>query len=232
MRSFSQAQALIAESVLLDSRLALFHERENWLAVADLHFGFELSQRAAGRLVPLWGMESIESRLRELLQDYRPATLILLGDLVHDKSAACEFFSLVTRLREHCDLVLLAGNHDAQIKHQTSLRAEGSTSRRAKPRHFDVNLRDSFATDRFEFHHGDCERKQNDRIQIIGHFHPAAILHDGAGLRLKFPALVQESRCWILPAFSPWALGTEWIEREESQIWLCTPQRILLVDRE
>jgi metallophosphoesterase superfamily enzyme len=46
MRPFSQSQALIAESVLLDSRLALFHERENWLAIADLHFGFELSQRA------------------------------------------------------------------------------------------------------------------------------------------------------------------------------------------
>ena len=214
MRSFSQAQALIAKSVLLDSRLALFHERENWLAVADLHFGFELSQRAAGRLVPFWGMESIETRLRQLVCDYNPATLILLGDLVHDKAAAREFFSLVTRLREQCKVILIAGNHDAQIKR---LR---------------FDLRDSFATDRFEFHHGDCERKQNGRIQIIGHFHPAATLHDGAGLRLKFPALVQESDCWILPAFSPWAAGTEWIEDEQSRIWLCTPHRILSVGRE
>ena len=96
---FSQSQALVAESVLLDSRLALFHEQENWLAIADLHFGFELSQRAAGCLVPLWGMESIETRLSQLLRDYHPATLILLGDLVHDKNGAREFFSLVTRLR-------------------------------------------------------------------------------------------------------------------------------------
>jgi len=221
MRSFSQAQALIAESVLLDSRLALFHERENWLAVADLHFGYELSQRVVGRLVPLWGMESIETRLCQLLRDYDPTTLILLGDLVHDKTAADEFFSLVTRLRGQCEVVLLAGNHDAQIKRQTS-----------KLKHFNIDLRDSFTTDRFEFHHGDCERNQNDRIQIVGHFHPAATLHDGAGLRLRFPALVQESGCWILPAFSPWAAGTEWIEREQSHIWLCTPQRILLVDRE
>ena len=68
MRPFSQSQALIAESVLLDSRLALFHEQEKWLAIADLHFGFELSQRLAGRLVPLWGMESIETRLSQLLR--------------------------------------------------------------------------------------------------------------------------------------------------------------------
>jgi DNA ligase-associated metallophosphoesterase len=214
MRAFSQAQAYIAKSVLLDSRLALFHEQERWLAIADLHFGFELSQRVAGRLLPLWGMESIETRLHELLRDYHPATLILLGDLVHDKTGAREFFSLVTRLREQCDVILIAGNHDAQIKRLS------------------VDLRNSFATNRFEFHHGDCGREQNGRLQIIGHFHPAATLHDGAGLRLKFPALVQESRCWILPAFSPWAAGTEWVEREQSQIWLCTPQRILLVDRE
>ena len=209
MRTFSQLQILIAESVLLDSRLALFHQQEKWLAVADLHFGFELSQRAAGHLVPLWGMESIETRLRELLRYYRPQMLILLGDLVHDKTAACEFVSLVTRLREQSDVLLLAGNHDSQIKH------------------LNIGWRDSFVTDRFEFHHGDCAREQNGRIQIIGHFHPAAILRDGAGLRLKFPALVQESHCWILPAFSPWAAGTEWIERAQSRIWLCTPQRIL-----
>jgi uncharacterized protein len=140
MRPFSQSQALIAESVLLDSRLALFHKQEKWLAIADLHFGFELSQRAAGRLVPLWGMESIETRLSQLLYDYRPATLVLLGDLVHDKNGAREFFSLVTRLRNQCDVVLLAGNHDTQIQR---LKAD---------------LRDSFTTDRFEFHHGDCER--------------------------------------------------------------------------
>jgi putative SbcD/Mre11-related phosphoesterase len=221
MRPFSQSQAYIAESVLLDSRLALFHEREGWLAIADLHFGFELSQRVAGHLLPFWGMQSIETRLGDLLRDYHPATLILLGDLVHDKAAARAFFSFAARLQECCDVILIAGNHDAGIKRH-----------RAKEKDSDFNLLDSFVTGRFEFHHGNCKRQSSDRIQIIGHFHPAATLHDGAGLRLKFPALVQESNCWILPAFSPWAAGTEWIEREQSQIWLCSPQRILLVDRE
>ena len=35
-------------------------------------------------------------------------------------------------------------------------------------------------------------------MQIIGHHHPAATITDGAGLRLKFPAFVQQERCWIL----------------------------------
>jgi metallophosphoesterase superfamily enzyme len=202
MYTFSQCHVYIAENVLLDSRLALFHQEQKWLALADLHFGFELSQRMAGNLFPLWGMQSIETRLRELLRDYQPSKLILVGDLVHDKSGAHEFFSLITRLREQWDLILIAGNHDAEIKRRAS-----------KFNHFDLELQDSFTTGRFEFH-------------------PAATLRDGAGLHLKFPALVQETRCWILPAFSPWAAGTKWEERKRSRIWACTPQRILLIDKE
>jgi len=221
MQTFSQCHVYIAEAVLLDSRLALFHEEEKWLAVADLHFGFELSQRMAGNLFPLWGMQSIEARLLELLRDYRPSKLILVGDLIHDKSGAREFFSLITRLREQSDVILIAGNHDTAISRQRSNREYSS-----------FDLVDSFATEQFEFHHGNCDRKSNGRIQIIGHFHPAATLRDGAGLRLKFPALVQETNCWILPAFSPWAAGTEWEEREPGRIWLCTPLRVLLVSRE
>ncbi|HET7227673.1 MAG TPA: metallophosphoesterase [Chthoniobacterales bacterium] len=221
MQSFSQCHVYVAENVLLDSRLALFHEAEKWLAVADLHFGFELSQWMAGNLVPLWGMQSIEARLFELLHDYQPSQVILLGDLVQDRSGAHAFFSLSARLREQSDLILIAGNHDSEIKRRAS-----------KFNHVDLELHDSFATTQFEFHHGDCERKANGRIQIVGHFHPAATLRDGAGLRLKFPAFVQEANCWILPAFSPWAAGTDWEEHERSRVWACTPQRILLIDPE
>ena len=73
------ARAAVADEVVLDGRLALYHQQQRWLAVADLHFGFELSQRAAGNLFPLWGMQTIQTRLDELLDDYKPVHLILLG---------------------------------------------------------------------------------------------------------------------------------------------------------
>src|SRR5205085_11317642 len=75
-------QALVADEILLDGRLALFHRTERWLAVADLHIGYELSQRAAGALVPLWGMATISERLTELGNEYEPSRVIILGDLV------------------------------------------------------------------------------------------------------------------------------------------------------
>ena len=99
MPATAASRVAIASNVLLDGRLALFHETEKWLAVADLHFGYELSQRAAGRLMPLWGMTSIEARLAELLDEYQPRQLIIVGDLVHDAASAAAASELLARLR-------------------------------------------------------------------------------------------------------------------------------------
>ncbi len=208
MGGLSQTQVYVVENVLLDARLALFHQRDQWLAIADLHYGFELSQRAAGRLVPMWGMGSASARLLSLVAEYRPRQLILVGDLVHDNTATTALRELFSRVKGCCEIIAIAGNHDRTL------------------RRF-IELRDSFVTGGFEFRHGDCENTYSQRTQIIGHFHPAATLRDGAGLRLKFPAFVQEGDCWILPAFSPWSAGTEWREREQGRVWICTPQRIL-----
>jgi uncharacterized protein len=204
-------QATVAPNVFLDGRLALFHRKERWLAVADLHFGYELSQRAAGRLVPLWGMTSIEDRLKELLDEYQPRQLIIVGDLVHDKASAKAAGELLARLRERCEVIVLAGNHDRHAART-------------------IEFLPRWETPEFIFQHGDCARDESGRHQIIGHYHPAASITDGAGLRLKFPAFIQQARCWILPAFSPWAGGVAWPEDGESRIWLCTPRRVLRVD--
>ncbi|MDQ2918311.1 MAG: metallophosphoesterase [Verrucomicrobiota bacterium] len=208
MISLAPHQALVAPDVLLDGRLALFHREQRWLAVADLHFGYELSQRAAGRLVPLWGMTSVEERLEELLTEYRPRNLIIVGDIIHDRSAAPEAAQLIKRLSAVCEPIVLSGNHDRQLGRA-------------------IELRESWRCDGFYFHHGHCAAEISDAIQIIGHHHPAGTITDGAGLRLKLPAFVQQQDCWILPAFSPWAAGTAWEAKLESRMWLCTPKRTL-----
>jgi len=208
MSTLNPGQALVANEVILDGRLALFHEKQRWLAVADLHFGYELSQRAAGRLVPMWGMTSVEERLMDLLRHYQPRHLVIVGDVVHDLAAAVEVAQLLARLAKRCVPIVLAGNHDRQLA--------GT-----------VPLLDSWHSDGFCFHHGHCQADPVGAIQIIGHHHPAGTITDGAGLRLKLPAFVQQGSCWILPAFSPWAAGATWEADEQSQMWLCTPKRIL-----
>jgi DNA ligase-associated metallophosphoesterase len=205
------ARVSVAKNVVLDGRLALFHRRQGWLAVADLHFGFEISQRAAGNLFPFWGMRTIEARLKDLIRCYKPNHLVLLGDLVHDRAGGGELSSLVKRLRASCKVVLIAGNHDRYLPN-------------------DIDLLESWRSDGYYFHHGHCGASRETCIQIIGHHHPAGTVRDGAGLRLRLPAFVQQDSCWILPAFSPWAAGTEWEQQELQRIWLCSPKRILQLD--
>ena len=201
------ARADVAEGVVLDGRLALYHEEQEWLAVADLHFGFELSQRAAGNLFPLWGMRTIRDRLDELLIDYEPAHLILLGDLVHDRTAAGALAEMVRHLQRDTEVILIAGNHDRHLPKS-------------------VPVTPLWRSAGFCFHHGHCDIEPSDEIQVIGHHHPAQVVRDGAGLRLKLPAFVQHDHCWIMPAFSPWAGGVVW-SQEDARIWLCSPTRIM-----
>ena len=185
------------------------------LVVADVHFGYELSQRAAGGLFPLWGMDSVETRLRVLLADYRPERLIIAGDFVHDRATRVPALALLERLRtanHGREVVLVAGNHDRLA----------FTSREACP---------AFVTDGFYFHHGDGPGPSGDerggRTEIVGHHHPAATLRDGAGLAIKLPAFVQTAHRWVLPAFSPWAAGGGGGFGADARKWLCGPKRIL-----
>src|SRR5438309_1062336 len=116
MQTLPPHQAFVAPNLVLDGRLALFHKREKWLAIADLHFGYELSQRAAGRLVAMWGMETAADRLLQLLRDYAPRRLIIVGDLVHDRAAVQPLRELLEKLRTFCETIAISGNHDRDLQ--------------------------------------------------------------------------------------------------------------------
>ncbi|MEO7699748.1 MAG: metallophosphoesterase [Opitutus sp.] len=174
----------------LDSRLALWLEAPRILVVADLHWGYAASHRAQGNLLPAWGDGEIAGRLTALLQDYQPAEMIWLGDSLHTLAGAqsAEQFLSETAV----STIIVSGNHDA---------------RWARARNLAEVQRGPYL-----FHHGDRARAVPEgSSEIIGHFHPAASWHDGAGTRLKLPALVASSGRMVLPAFSPWAAGVPWL---------------------
>lgn len=209
------------ETVWLDSRLALYAEKGNWLAVSDLHFGYEISRRARGGLWPVWGADSLAERLGQLLRDYQPETLILNGDVIDSKAAARlvgeQWLASLAQKGGFKNLVLVRGNHD-----------RGGVLRK-----FDwVNF---FETGEFLFHHGHepmPARRMEGKIELTGHLHPARRFSDGAGLAMKLPVLVQETSRWVLPAFSPWAGGVH-LETgaldPETKLWACGPRRIFRI---
>jgi len=196
----------ISPGLWLDSRLALWLEPLRLLVMADLHWGYAASHRARGNLLPWWGDEEISRRLHALVTDYQPERMLWLGDIVHaaEGRAAVERYLRETTI----PITLLAGNHDRRW-----------TAARER----------TFQSGRFFFHHGDTpQTAPPGSLELIGHHHPAAGWSDGAGTRLKLPALVASPRRIILPAFSPWAAGTPWNERlaGDDRLWAVAPSRI------
>lgn len=221
-KSTAAGLAEVSPGLWLDSRLAMVSPAARWLAVTDVHFGYEVARRAAGGLFPLWGMGRIEERFAELLDDHAPETIILAGDIIDAGVASREAMAWLESVRERCDrLVLVAGNHDT-----------GAIRR-------ELEFQESFQTeDGVFFHHGHLSPvvPEGARIEVTGHWHPSVMINDGAGLRLRLPSLVRErwpgAACerWVLPAFSPWAGGVKWRARHpeaEWRQWVCGEGRVL-----
>lgn len=205
----TSAREEVAAGIWLDSRLAVWLSDEKLLVVADLHWGYTASHRARGNLLPWWGDDDIESRLRALVADYEPGAMLWLGDVVHAAEGAARAERYLRQ--SPVPVIVLAGNHDRRWAgaHERQLRRG-----------------------RYFFHHGDQECPvATGCIEMLGHHHPAINWGDGAGTRLKVPALVESGTRYILPAFSPWAAGTPWNDRltPADKLWAIAPRRIFPV---
>jgi uncharacterized protein len=199
----------VQDGVWLDARLAVWFAAERLLVVADLHWGYAASHRARGNLLPWWGDDQIEARLRTLVSDYQPAEMIWLGDVVHaaEGGARAEAFVRTSMT----PVTLIAGNHDRRW-------------RSAGPK--------SATRGNYFFHHGDAAlRGVEGSVEVVGHHHPAVAWWDGAGSNVKLPALVASAQRLVLPAFSPWASGTPWTSEAgtDETIWAVSPHRIFPV---
>lgn len=202
-------RAQIQPGLWLDARRAVFFETLGVLAVADVHWGYATSHRAAGNLLPMWGDEEIARTLAALIADYAPREMIWVGDSLHalsGRDAAEEFLR-----GSPVPVTLLPGNHDRRWRADFAMHATRGD---------------------YMFHHGDVPLAlAESQIEVIGHHHPSFSWYDGAGGRVKLPALVHGPRRIILPAFSPWAAGVPWNEalREDEQLWVTSPKRVFAV---
>lgn len=211
--------AEIGEGLVLDGRLALVDPVARWLAVSDLHFGYEANRRREGGLWPMWGMETIASRLEGLVRDWQPDTLILVGDVVDGSAAPDEAIAWLTGVQSLAPrLILIEGNHDRG------------------PIRLKFDWVESWLAGDVLFEHGHLPCASPEyRRRVRGHLHPSVNFNDGSGTRLRLPSLVVErsaGACEIfLPAFSPWAGGTRYHGTEGNIIrqWACSPQRVFEV---
>jgi len=219
--------AEILPGLHLDSRRALWLPASRLLVVADLHWGYATTHRARGNLLPMWGDDELATTLHTLIADYQPASLLWLGDSLHALAgrASAEAFIAACPV----PITLIAGNHDRWAVR--SARGPLSPPTPSPPSPFAQQLPSLHLGPHF-FHHGDsAPTLPAGALEIVGHHHPSFLWEDGAGTRLKVPALVAGPRRLILPAFSPWAAGTPWNGHlaAEEILWAVTPKRVFAV---
>ena len=195
----------------LDARRAVWIEGARALVVADLHLGYVWAHRFEGQLLPLGAREDSTERLLDLITSYRPAEVVLLGDVVHrvvpEPALRAEVRGLAEEVAGRARLRIALGNHDAHLLsllEGIGVEVETARQLQAGP-HLLV--------------HGDgpddgarvaaaLRRTAPGGRVIIGHEHPALTLSDGVSSSVKCPCFLVSRQVLVLPAFSRWAAGS------------------------
>jgi DNA ligase-associated metallophosphoesterase len=189
---------------------AVLRMEDRLLIVADLHLGKDRSFRAAGLPVPAGSSERTLARLDVILWRTRAKRLLILGDLLHDRSSMTpELADALGRLRRthgRTEFLLLRGNHD---------RCAGDP-----PPHCDFRALDPpFSDGAVIFLHEPSEDLQS-LPWVAGHLHPVIRLQGRLGGAMRLPALIAGSRRMLLPAFGDFTGGFLVKPREDDHVFV------------
>ncbi len=186
---------LAGEQVMLDHRGVLYWPSARLLAVADLHLekGSALAHR--GGLVPPWDSRITLERLLACITDWRPETVVALGDSFHDPYASARLSpSDARRVRaigEASRLVWVSGNHDP--KPPLGLAGESMPE---------------FRLGRVRFRHQASDPLDAGEAELCGHHHPKARIATRGG-SVSRPCFVGCGRRLMLPAFGAYTGGLD-----------------------
>jgi DNA ligase-associated metallophosphoesterase len=176
----------------LDHSGAAWFPAERTLVVSDLHLEKGSNVAARGRLIPALDSHDTLTRLRCVIEAYRPARVVCLGDSFHDGRAGARMAEADRQaLASLCalaeDWVWIGGNHDPELpefcegERRRDLRIEG------------VILR----------HKPGAVR---EAPEIVGHFHPKASVPT-VGRRVSGRCFCVSDDLLIMPAFGAYTGG-------------------------
>ncbi len=173
------------------------------VGISDLHLGFEIYMESEGLFLPRLQMKLEIDRMESILREYAPERVVINGDVKHEFSRNTpqewlEVRKLFDMLRSRTKVVVVRGNHDNYI-----LNIAGR---------FGIRVARSLRAGGITFAHGDVVAGEEGRdCTVIGHEHPALRVVDSVGAYTKFPVFLhlEKKRVLVLPAFSPFALGTD-----------------------
>jgi DNA ligase-associated metallophosphoesterase len=179
-------------ALIPDPSGALWWPDRATLIIADLHLEKGSSFARKGTLLPPYDTATTLARLLALVERYRPARIVALGDSFHDGEASSRLApadrAALGALTRSTEFLWIAGNHDPAPCPSLggTILAEG-------------NVLDGLVL-----------RHQAEAVpqgpELSGHFHPKASI-GVHGRRVSCRCFVADDRRIILPAFGAYAGG-------------------------
>jgi len=204
------------ESLVLSKDRAIYWESKKMLIISDLHIGKGAHFRKAGIQVPAAINQTDLDKLRLLLAEFSPETLVVTGDMFHAKmNSEVAGFKHWRAEYPALKVILIKGNHDL-------LKPEdyAGLSIEVHPH--------EFLCFPFRFVH-DQPTVFDHYYNITGHIHPGITIYGKARQHLRLPCFYFGKTCAILPAFSLFT-GLSKIKAEEGdQFYAITPEKVVAV---
>ncbi len=100
---------------------ALWMPKQKMLILADLHIGYEEALNKQGVLVPRTQFKETKREIEGLLQELKPRTIVINGDLKHEfgeisRQEWHETIAILDLLLEKARVILIKGNHDTILE--------------------------------------------------------------------------------------------------------------------
>ena len=205
---------LTDDLMIIDGHTALYIKSLDSIVLADIHLGYEYALATSqGYYLPKTQFEIIIDDLREILEKTSPRRIIIVGDIKHEFGhRSWQEYREVRVLLDFLDselekITIIRGNHDNFIR--------GIFKKYKKAEFIDELL----IEEPYLFTHGHLVTKNImknllKRTVIMGHEHPALLLTDDIGTKIKIPAFLYgptqyDGHVVVLPATSPLMPGTE-----------------------
>lgn len=193
---------------VLSSNRVIFWEQEKILILSDLHLGKSGHFRKSGIAVPTALMKEDMQRLVADIQFFKPALVVIVGDLFH--SVANKEHELFLKWRndlQHVPFLLVKGNHDI-VPDEWYAHANITVAEK-------IWRRNNFLF----VHH--IEDVTTDEIGVedylfSGHIHPAISIKGLGKQSLRFPCFYFTQQYAVLPAFGKFT-GTYLVEPTKNE---------------
>jgi DNA ligase-associated metallophosphoesterase len=185
-------EIMIAGTTLVaDPAGALYWPDERLLAVADLHLEKGSSFAVRGVLLPPYDTAATLARLAKLIERYRPALVVALGDSFHDGGGPARMpqgaRAALDALQRGRDWLWLAGNHDP-----------------GPPAGLGGSVAEELALTALTFRHEPSPQPIDG--EIAGHLHPmACVAQRGRGIARR--CFAADGKRLVMPAFGAYAGG-------------------------